>query len=294
MNRIRGILLTIFSACSFGFIPLFAKISFANGFNPYTFSLFRSVFATIELFLLIRIKKDTFSLEKRQYFELIQVSVFGYALAILTLSLSYNYLSTGLATTIHFVYPIVVMFGSIIFYQEKINTNKIFSLLLSITGMFFLMGYGTSGAKSTAGVMLSLISGFFYAYYILSIAHGKIKMVNSFVLIFYVSLFNSITLFFICTLTGKLDFNVTLKGILSTIIVALIANLIGMVTFKSGLKYISASTAAIISTFEPITSLVLGVIVFKEIITLNHFIGSLLIISSVTLIAFRKKVLKVT
>jgi drug/metabolite transporter (DMT)-like permease len=67
-----------------------------------------------------------------------------------------------------------------------------------------------------------------------------------------------------------------------------------MVTFKSGLKYISASTAAIISTFEPITSLVLGVIVFKEIITLNHFIGSLLIISSVTLIAFRKKVLKVT
>ena len=52
MSRVKGILLTIFAASSFGFIPLFAKIAYANGFNPYTFSLFRSLFATIELYII--------------------------------------------------------------------------------------------------------------------------------------------------------------------------------------------------------------------------------------------------
>ena len=289
MNQTRGFLLTIFSACSFGFIPLFAKISYANGFNPYTFSLFRSIFATIELYILLKIMKVNYSIDKKNWFALFKLSVFGYALTILTLSLSYIYMSTGLATTIHFIYPVVVMVGSTLFYHEKVDRKKIISLGLSLIGIYFLVGRGFSSSTNIIGILLAFISGFFYAYYILFVAHGLFKKMNSYVLVFYISLFNSVTLFLIGLFMGKLEYNFTGQGIISTILVALIANLFGMVAFKSGLKYISAISAAIISTFEPITSLIIGMIIFQEIITLNHITGSIFIIASVLIISFKKK-----
>jgi len=294
VNREQGILLTIFSATSFGFIPLFAKIAYANGFNPFTFCFFRSLFATIELFILLKIKKIDYTLDKNQYVTLFKVSLMGYSLTILTLSMSYNYMSTGLATTIHFIYPVAVMMGSILFFNEKIDKRKMFSLILSLAGMYFLIGFDSSESTSIMGILLALFSGFFYAYYILIVAHGNVREMNSFVLIFYISLFNSIILFAMSIFMGKLETNFTFKGIVSTVLVALVANLIGMVSFKAGLKVISATTAAILSTFEPVTSLILGMLVFKEILSWYHIVGSVLIITSVTIIAFRKKDLKIS
>jgi drug/metabolite transporter (DMT)-like permease len=293
MNRVKGILLTVFAATSFGFIPLFAKIAFANGLNPYTFTLFRSLFATIELFTLLKIRKIDYTLEKEQYITLFKASFIGYSLTMLTLTLSYNYMSTGLATTIHFVYPVAVMVGSTFFFNEKINKRKIFSLVLSLTGIYFLASFDSLGSTSIIGVLLSLFSGFFYAYYILTVAHGNIKEINPFVLIFYVSLFNSYILFAISIFLRKLETNYTFKGIVSTVLVALIANLVGMVSFKAGIKSIGPSTAAILSTFEPITSLILGMLVFREVLSWYHIVGCILIITSATIVAFREKDLKI-
>ena len=293
MNRVKGILLTVFAATSFGFIPLFAKIAFVNGLNPYTFTLFRSLFATIELFILLKIRKIDYTLEKEQYITLFKVSFIGYSLTMLTLTLSYNYMSTGLATTIHFFYPVVVMACLIFFYNEKIDKRKIFSLILSLTGMYFLVGFNSLEPTSIAGVLLALFSGIFYAYYIIIVAQVNFREMNPFVLIFYISLFNSYILFAISIFMGKLEISYTFKGVVSTVLVALVANLIGMVSFKAGLKVISATTAAILSTFEPITSLILGMLVFKEILSWYHVAGSILIIVSVSIVAFRKKSLKI-
>jgi len=153
--------------------------------------------------------------------------------------------------------------------------------------MYFLIGFNSLESTSIIGVLLALFSGFSYAYYIITIVRGRIKEMNPFVLIFYVSLFTSYILFVISIFMGKLE-SYTFKGIVSTVLVALVANLIGMVLFKAGVKIISAT--AILSTFEPITSLILGMLVFKEILSWYHIVGSILIIISVTIVAFKKKV----
>jgi drug/metabolite transporter (DMT)-like permease len=70
---------------------------------------------------------------------------------------------------------------------------------------------------------------------------------------------------------------------------SIVSNLIGMVFFREGLKHINATTATIMSTFEPITSLVIGVIVFKELLHWYHFIGSALILLSVVIVAMSEK-----
>jgi len=294
MNRTKGILLTILAASSFGLIPLFAKIAYANGFNPYTFTLFRSLFASVEIFIYIKINNIDYRVEKEQCITLFKVSLIGYSLMMLTLSISYNYMSTGLATTIHFIYPVVVMLGSIVFYNEKTNKQIIFALIMSLVGMYFLVGFGSMKSISIIGILLSLFSGIFYAYYVLKVAYGNIKDINSFVLAFYVSLFNTYILFMMTIFMRKLSMNYTYKGLLSTALVALVCNLIGMVSFQAGLKIISATTATILSTFEPITSLIVGVLVFREVLLWYHIVGSSLIIVSVIVVAYAEKKLKST
>ena len=66
MNKTKGILITLFSAFIFGFIPFFAKTAYANGFNPFTFSLYRSLFACVEIYIFIKIKNINYRITKKQ------------------------------------------------------------------------------------------------------------------------------------------------------------------------------------------------------------------------------------
>jgi len=123
------------------------------------------LFASIGLFVLLKIKKIDYTIENALYVPLFKLSFIGFSLMILTLTSSYNYMSTGLATTIHFIYPVAVMVGSVFFYHEKIEKIKIFPLILSLAGMYFLIGFNSLESTSIIGVLLALFSGFSYAYY---------------------------------------------------------------------------------------------------------------------------------
>ncbi len=281
MSKSKGIFLVILSASSFGLIPLFAKTAYANDFNPYTFSLFRSLFASIELYIFLKIKDLDFNIEKQQYFTMFKTSLFGYCFMMLTLFSSYNYMATGLATTLHFIYPVVVMVGSIVFYKQKIGWKKILVLIISLIGIYFLVGFESSKSLSVIGVTLALISGIFYGYYILMISYTNIKTINPFVLTFYISLFNTVILLVMSIITGKFNLNVGIKGILSCIMVALVCNMVGMSSLQKGVRVINPTTAAILSTFEPITSLVIGIILLNELLLWHQIIGSILILISV-------------
>ena len=153
-----------------------------------------------------------------------------------------------------------------------------------------MVGFSNSpDSLNLLGITLALLSGIFYAYYILVVAYSNIKNLNSFVLAFYISLFNSCVLLIATLVTGNFDLNYTFAGLMSTVLVALFCNMIGMVAFQAGLKVIDAPTASILSTFEPITSLSIGVIILKETLSWFHIGGSLLIIASVVFVASAEK-----
>lgn len=289
MNRTKGIFLTIIAASSFGLIPLFAKTAYDNGFNPYTFSLFRSAFATVAIYILLKLRNIDYRVEKQQYSTLFYASFIGYSLTMVTLVMSYNYMATGLATTLHFVYPAAVVAGAVIIFKERIQWQKGLALFVSLIGIYFLAGFAGSNRSDIIGIILALVSGLFYAYYILVIAYGNIKNLNPFVLAFYISLLNTYILLIGALLTGNFDMNYTYKGIASTVLVALACNLVGMAAFQAGVKEISASAAAILSTFEPITSLVVGVTILGEHLSWYHITGSLLIIVSIIAVTLPEK-----
>ena len=289
MVKTKGIILIILSAVCFGLIPFFATMAYNNGFNPLTLTLFRFGLAAGLLYMYIRIRKIDCRVNGGQLFMLFQVGLIGYGLMMLTLVASYNYIPTGLATTLHFIYPVAVMFGSIFIFKDKVGWKSITALVLSVVGIYFLAGFNSVEGLSFYGVSLALVSGVLYAYYILIIAKSNLRQVNAFVIAFYISLFNTLVLLIICAFTGDLSFNITYQGFLSILILAIISSLFGMVAFQTGLKIVRATTASILSTFEPLTSLSVGVLLLAEVLHWNHILGSLLIIISVIAVSFFEK-----
>lgn len=292
MKKIKGISLILFASISFGFIPLFTKIAFANNFNPITFILIRTSFALPPIYMYIKISDINIKIKRSQFLNLLKISFFGEILMMITLTFSFMYIDTGLAMTLHYLYPVIVMILSFLFYNEKINFKKILAFFISIIGIYLLIGDTDFGKMKFIGFFLAIISGFFYAYFILQVSYSNINKLNAFVINFYLGLFNMMVLSLVLLFT-KLEISFSIKGLPYIFMASIVINVLGASFFQLGVKYISASAVAILSTFEPMTSLLVGVFFLNESFKLLQLLGGLLIIISSVIILLSEKETKV-
>lgn len=288
MNRIKGIIFVIFAGVVFGFIPFFAKTAFENGFNEITFILGECVFATIFLSIYMKVKKLDLTLNKKDILNVFLTSFLGYGVMQYTLVSSYEYMATGMATSIHFIYPLAVMIGGVIFYKEKITFSKIIVLVTAFIGIFFIVAFKNTVNFNIMGFILACGSGILYAYYMLVVGNGPLRKMDSLKLTFYTYLLNLFFFFFASFFTKSFNTNITLKG-LSYVMFLSVLSLLGMIALKKGLELINTVTASILSTFEPLTSLLVGVIFLGEVLLFHHIIGTLLILIAVMFAALIEK-----
>ncbi|MFW5891266.1 MAG: DMT family transporter [bacterium] len=282
MGKLKGISLVIFATVVYGFIPFFAKTAFENGFNEYSFILGRCIFGCILIYLYMKKRNTSFKLNKEEIISIIKVSILGHGLMILTLVYSYNYMPTSIATAIHFVYPIIIMVGGVKYYGEILNIQKVTLIIIAVIGIFLIAGLDGNINIDTIGLTLALVSGILYAYYVLELGSGNLKHFNPIKLIFYVLISNAFLFFIASIALDKLDTNITKMGWYNIVIASILLGL-AMISFKKGLESITVVTAAILSTFEPLTSLIVGVVILNETLKSQHIIGSILIIISAVL-----------
>ncbi|QUH21472.1 DMT family transporter [Alkaliphilus sp. B6464] len=278
-QKTKGVVYAVLSAIALGVLPIFATLAYKGGTNSITVAFYRFLFSTIILFIYFLIKKISFKINREIIPSMVFASLVGYAATALTLFSSFTYISPGLATILHFIYPALVIFLSFILFKESLSTIKVVSLILSIVGIYILVGFGNVKNNFT-GIMLALASGVFYSIYILSIAHSKIKNIESLLLTFYVSLFSSIGIFVFGIITRTISFKIQFISLIPIVLIAL-SSIYGLVAFAIAVKLIGSSNTSILSTFEPITSIVLSAIIFKEKITINIILGTILIVMSI-------------
>ncbi len=287
-NKIKGIVLVMGASSIFGLMPLFARIGINNGLNTITIVMFRSLFAMMILGVYMRQKKMSIRVEKKYWKDLFMVSTFGYGLMVLTLFYSYLYMPTGIATTIHFVYPAVVLLGCVTIYKEKLTIEKLLAVVAALVGIYLLSVDDTGFSLHPWGFFLAFISGVLYAYYILKVSYSTIREMNAYKLVFYISMFNFIYFFITALLTNQLSMQVTWIGYLDMVVLA-VCSVLAMAAFKTGLTYITSWSGAILSSFEPVTSIIIGVILFNESFQGRNMAGSLIIIIAVVYIAWIEK-----
>jgi len=282
-SHYKGYILIILSAVIFGFMPIGAKIVYEGGGNSFSLVFYRSVFALPTLFILILRKKDvSMSITKEEFKKITILVVGGLALTPILLFSAYNYISSGTATVVHFVYPIFVLLGCAIFFGEKINNIKRICVVLCMAGIIFLSSPLELG--SILGLSLSFISGISYAFYIIYLDKSGLKNMYHFKLGFYAAIVGCIVMLIFTLATGKLVITMTPKAWIATIIFANAITVGAVVLFQIGVQTINSQKAAILSTFEPITSIIIGVLFMGEVLTFKIAVGSILILTSVIIL----------
>ncbi|SHH45684.1 DMT family transporter [Sporanaerobacter acetigenes] len=282
-DRRKGFLAVIFAGIIFGCMPLLAKNIYANGGNPPNLVFWRFFISVPILYLMLRSNDISIKLSKEELKKLLLVGSIGSAGTAVLLFLSYNYISTGVATTIHFMYPVFVILESIIFFHEKVDPMKIFCTVLCTIGILLLYGGGSD--MSPMGIGLAFFSGITYSFYVMYLDKSGLKSMNSIKLTFYICLISSAVMFVFSVLTGNFTVKMNTMAWLLTSILSIIVSLGAVNLMNVGIRIIGPQNTAILGTFEPITSVIIGILIFGEQFSIKLFMGCILILISVILIA---------
>lgn len=283
MKNIQGDLYIILASTAFGVMPILAKLAYGRGATTYTVLFLRFLFAAFILLYIILNKKISLKLDRKQIVMVIILGLFGYSATALCLFISYKYVSVGVATNLLYTYPAIVTLMSRFLYNEKLYGRKIISLLLSLVGVFILIEIRNQSFNIT-GVLFAFGSAIFYSLYVLGVSTDTAKKVNSYVMIFYLSLTSSIIMLLLGVSTSTLDLRIDFYALICIILLAFISTVVALMSFLRGVRIIGPSRAAILSTLEPIVSIILGFLILRERLSLNMIIGSALVIASVLLL----------
>lgn len=283
-NRlIKGYLSVIVSAIIYGCMPLMAKAIYAEGVNAMTLVFLRSALALPTLAVLAWKQADTLRIPGRVVPPLIIIALLGSSITPTLLFLSYNFIASGTATVFHFVYPAVVVGGGVLFLRKKLRPLTMLSVLCCIIGIALF--YEPGQTLDWRGSLSALTSGVTFAVYVLLLSRFKRHGVSGFLFTFHITVVASVAMLLICTLSGQMALPLSLKGWLLCILFAQAVTCGAVVLFQQGTFLVGGEQASILSTLEPITSIVVGVIVFHEAVTSRTLIGSVLVILASILIA---------
>ena len=187
-SKTKGFIYGAIAAASYGMNPLFALPLYAAGMSVDTVLFYRYFFAVIVLGILMKMQHQSFSLQKADILPLVIMGLL-FSFSSLLLFMSYNYMDAGIASTILFVYPVMVAVIMGAFFKEKISAITIFSILLALSGIALL--YQGDGGKplSTVGIIFVLLSSLSYAIYIVGVNRSTLKNLPTTKLTFYAILF---------------------------------------------------------------------------------------------------------
>ena len=288
-SRTLGIFYVFLSAVVFGFTPVLANLSYAGGNNGVNMAFLRALLPLPLLFLLGRMTSPGYCATPRQWKRglLLGLCQFGCTLMLYT---SYSYIPVGIATTLHFLYPLLVVLYHVVRFRERPGPMKIAGLLLGTVGAASLLEMGESGLHPV-GVTLALLSAVAFAAYLIILQQESGNPLPLYRLTTAISLSGCALCLAVGLGMGKLTFSLTPAAWMYAIITALAVTIGGTAVFQAGVRIVGDADAAIYSLFEPITSIVFGLILLGEIFTARKGISCVLILSGLllTALADRKK-----
>lgn len=291
----KGIFLTMLSAVTFGFAFTLGPMTYNDGgSNPTTLTFLRNFLSLPVLVLILLAKGISLKVSKKEMISLAILGGIGNAVTTLMLFVSFSLIDVGIATTIHFIYPVFVTLGCVLFYKEKLGLQKVIALLIATSGIacFFTdvdMSAGFSGGMFL-GLVLAVASGMTYAFYIIYMDKSGLKNQPVFKITFYVALMSSIAMGIYGTVTNELTLStLTAKSWGISLAFSLLCTVIALSLLQIGIKHVGASTAAILTTFEPITSIVCGVLLLGEAVTFVKIVACALIMIGVVTLSLSKQ-----
>lgn len=282
-TKVKGYLLAAIAAAAYGMNPLFALPLYKEGMDPDSVLFFRYLLAIPILGIMLKARGRDFRLKRKEILPLIIMGLFV-AISSLTLFQSYNYMDAGIASTLLFVYPIMVAPIMAFGFKEKVTLQTILCILLALGGIGLLYKGADGTTLSITGTALVMVSSLTYAIYIVAVNKSVLKDIATLKLTFYVLLFG-LSLFFVRVDFGKSLYIVDKWYMWGNLLaLAVFPTAISFLCTTSAVQYIGSTPTAILGALEPVTAVFFGVTIFGESLTPRLISGILLIILAVTFI----------
>lgn len=285
MNKFKGFLYGIVASSTFGLLPLFTLPVMGEGLTTFSILSYRMLFASILVAVLMLIGRVSFAtnLKELRWFAVLGFLYYGSAALLFQ---AYGGMASGLATTLHFMYPVSVTVIMALVYKQRPSLVTICAIILSLVGVALLcLRESSTGVSSLLSVFLVLLSGVCYAVYLVLVSTVKrINQQNSQKLTFYVLMFSG-AFFMLSTLQGGgLQIIPSASAGINLLLMATLPTLLSNLALVRSVKSIGSTLTSVLGAMEPLTAIIVGILVFDESLRGLMIVGIILILVSVSLI----------
>lgn len=282
--KIKGYSLAAIAAAAYGTNPAFAVPLYGHGMNAVSVLLFRYLMGLPILAVFMAVRRKSFSLKKE---EIVPTMILGILMALSSLTLfeSYNYMNSGVASTLLFVYPVMVAVMMIMFFHEKFSMSTVICLIVMGAGLLLLMKPQGSGTLSAFGCLLVMLSALTYAIYIVMVNVSKsVRGIPTTKLLFYVLGWGSLVYVAMICCGSRLTLPSEGWGWANLLALAVIPTAISLACTTRAIQLIGSTPTAILGALEPVSAVVLSVTVLGQPITAQDIIGGALIVVATTVV----------
>ena len=286
-----GTIAALLAAICYGFIPFFTlpiKQGLPADFMSDPSILFyRFGFAALFIGLVMLVRRQDFKVTRGELVTLIYLSFISDGSALFLID-GYNYMSSGVATTLHFMYPVVTALLMMTFYHEARRLSTILAIIMSVAGVGVLC-WDPTGHTSLQGIIIVLISAVCYALYLIRVNRSRAAHMDSLKLVFYILFIGA--LIFLAEALRQNSFQPISSSLQfgNLVALALICTIVTNVCLVVSVKRIGSTMTAVIGALEPLTAVVVGCLVFHEAFTWQVLTGILLIIPAVVIIIWTRR-----
>lgn len=277
-----GMLLVATSAAGFATLAIFIKFAYAAGANTITILAGRFVLASICLALILKLRGTPLTIEKSLMKRLFLLGGLGYGAMSMLFALAVIYLPASLAAMLLYTYPAIVSVLSFFIGDEQFSWSNGLALGICFSGLFFVLGVSFDNIN-TLGFILGLGAAIVYAIYIV-VGNRVLKNTDPLVTTTYVCIAAALVFVLSGVATNTLIFNLPAQGWLSIIAIALLPTIVSIIAFFAGLLRVGATNTSIISTLEPVITVLLSVALLNEKVTPQQIGGGVLILFGILIL----------
>lgn len=282
-EAVLGFLLALLSSAAFGLIPLFSLPLLHDGMSPECVLFYRFLFGALAILPMPVLRHERLAAPPRELLRLALFSIM-YALAALLMFQGFRYLPSGVASTLQFLYPLMVMIIMILFFHEKPSLITVCSVLLAILGVFLLSGGEGEGTVSLKGIVLLLVSALCNAVYICGLHVARIRSISGLSITFWVLFFGMAASLANAVVSGTFQWLHSWEELALAVLLAVVTAAISNLTLVLAIQRIGSTMASILGVMEPLTAVTVGILVFDEPATPGVFAGVAVICAAVVLV----------
>jgi len=280
--KFKGYLLGLLSSISYGLIPLFIIPIKQENFSIDTTLFYRFFFSALIVGTYLIVKKQSLKISINQIPTLIVLGIL-YGLSADALFLAYDYLTAGIASTLLFIYPLIVAIIMGVFFKEKITISTVLAIIFVISGVILLSFTEGEFKLNPIGLAIVFLSALGYALYIVVVNKSNAKTIKGFTLSFYSFIF-TVLYYVIKILCLKQSFALpSINMAFNFFTFAFVTTVISSIALIYAIKNIGSTVTSILGAFEPVVAVAISVILFGEHFSISLALGIVMIILGVVL-----------